>query len=93
MYHPANRSDGQEDTEGRLHARVQEGGRAVGAGRAAAIDCGADVIVTANLRDFPVSALFAYKIEPQHPDTFLLSLIVAKPEEVKATLRQMRRAI
>lgn len=39
---------------------------------AAAIAGRADVIVTANLRDFPEDALAPYGIEAQHPDTFLI---------------------
>lgn len=38
---------------------------------AAAIAGHASVIVTYNLKDFPASALDAYGIEAQHPDTFL----------------------
>jgi predicted nucleic acid-binding protein len=39
---------------------------------AAAIRARADVIVTANLRDFPPSTLGQFGIEPQHPDEFIL---------------------
>ena len=38
---------------------------------AAAIRCGADAIVTFNLRDFPDAALKPYEIEVLHPDDFL----------------------
>lgn len=38
---------------------------------AAAIKGRADLIVTANLRDFPVEALEPWGIEAQHPDVFL----------------------
>jgi predicted nucleic acid-binding protein len=38
---------------------------------AAAIKCGAAVIVTINLKDFPASYLEKYGIEPQHPDEFI----------------------
>jgi hypothetical protein len=38
---------------------------------AAAIKCGASVIVTSNLKDFPVDYLAMFGIEPQHPDDFI----------------------
>jgi hypothetical protein len=38
---------------------------------AAAIRCGADVIVTFNLKDFPNERLRPFGIEAQHPDDFL----------------------
>ena len=38
---------------------------------ATAIRCGADTIVTFNLKDFPEEALKPYGIEAQHPDEFL----------------------
>jgi hypothetical protein len=42
---------------------------------AAAIRCGAQVIVTHNLKDFPVSVLGRYGMEAQHPDEFVRDLI------------------
>ena len=42
---------------------------------AAAIRAGANVIVTYNLKDFPVSTLEQYGIEAQHPDEFIIHLI------------------
>jgi hypothetical protein len=39
---------------------------------AAAIAGRADVIVTANLKDFPPEAVAPHGIEAQHPDTFLI---------------------
>lgn len=39
---------------------------------AAAIVGRADVIVTANLKDFPAEVLSSYGIEAQHPDEFLM---------------------
>ncbi len=57
---------------------------------AAAIHCGATVIVTANLRDFPNDVLSFHGIEAQHPDAFLLSLFNAAPHEVIAALRELR---
>ena len=38
---------------------------------AAAIKCGASVIVTSNLKDFPADYLWRFGIEPQHPDDFI----------------------
>lgn len=49
---------------------------------AAAIRAGAQVIVTANLSDFPASALEKYDVEAQHPDEFVLSLLELYPEAV-----------
>lgn len=42
---------------------------------AAAIRCGADVIVTKNLADFPAAALQPFGIEAQHPDQFITYLV------------------
>jgi predicted nucleic acid-binding protein len=41
---------------------------------AAAIESGADLIVTKNLADFPATALTPYEIEAIHPEDFLLAL-------------------
>ena len=49
---------------------------------AAAIRCGAGVIVTFNLRDFPAKVLNQYGIEAQHPDTFIDNLFDLHPAEV-----------
>ena len=42
---------------------------------AAAIRCHADVIVTANLKDFPKECLSQFDVEAQHPDYFISNLI------------------
>ncbi|WP_437628945.1 hypothetical protein QGN06_04220 [Achromobacter xylosoxidans] len=42
---------------------------------AAAIRCGANVIVTFNERNFPPEMLASYGIEPQHPDKFVDNLL------------------
>lgn len=56
---------------------------------AAAICAGADVIVTYNLKDFPVETLKQYGIEAQHPDEFITSLIhLAPPVICEAAKRQ-----
>jgi predicted nucleic acid-binding protein len=49
---------------------------------AAAIQGRADVIVTANLRDFPAGVLRKFGIEPQHPDEFILQLFDLAPDQV-----------
>ncbi|MFT4085165.1 MAG: PIN domain-containing protein [Nocardioides sp.] len=41
---------------------------------AAAIEAGADVIVTKNLIDFPAGSLAPHDVEAQHPDAFLAQL-------------------
>lgn len=60
---------------------------------AAAIRCGADVIVTVNLRDFPAAALQAYGIEAQHPDEFVEYLFDLDSSAVAAAAQQHRRAM
>lgn len=49
---------------------------------AAAIRAQADVIVTANVKDFPRETLRAFGIEPVHPDDFVLELIELAPTRV-----------
>jgi len=49
---------------------------------AAAIHAGANVIVTKNLKDFPMEAVQEFNIEPQHPDEFILHLLEFAPEDV-----------
>ncbi|MBM3578735.1 MAG: PIN domain-containing protein [Alphaproteobacteria bacterium] len=47
---------------------------------AAAIHCGATVLVTANLRDFPAPILTSFGLLGEHPDAFLLRLLKSDPE-------------
>lgn len=42
---------------------------------AAAIRCGADAIITCNLKDFPKEELSKYGIEAIHPDDFIINNI------------------
>ncbi|MCY3876172.1 MAG: PIN domain-containing protein [Rhodobacteraceae bacterium] len=60
---------------------------------AAAIHGRADVIVTANLRDFPVGSLALHAIVAQHPDTFVAHLIDVDPEAVLTAVRGHRAAL
>ena len=60
---------------------------------AAAIDGGADEILTLNLRDFPTNALAAHGIIRRHPDEFLLEALHADPVRVRALVdRVLARA-
>lgn len=58
---------------------------------AAAIRAGAQVIVTANIRDFPATALEPLNIEAQHPDVFVLGLIDLDPGAVVTVLHQQQK--
>lgn len=57
---------------------------------AAAIRCGADVIVTFNGRDFPADALRPFAVEAQHPDEFAENLFDLDREAVLAAARHQR---
>ncbi len=60
---------------------------------AAAIRGQADVIVTANLRDFPAKILSQFGIEPQHPDEFILYLLDLAPDLVAKAARDHRESL
>jgi len=60
---------------------------------AAAMHARADVIVTANLRHFPVNILSRFGIEPQHPDRFILSLLDTAPGPVAGAARDHRESL
>lgn len=56
---------------------------------AAALRCGAQTIVTANLRDFPARVLGPLGLEALHPDQFVLDLLDLAPGPVlQAVSRQ-----
>jgi len=75
---------------------------------AAAVKCGAEVIVTSNLKDFPRGALEDWGIRPHHPDDFLIyqydlnpAVVISKLHDqasninrsLTALLRTLRKAI
>lgn len=60
---------------------------------AAAIRCGADVIVTLNLKDFPRELLAHYGIEAQHPDEFVENLFDLDQAAVLTAAQQHRKAL
>lgn len=60
---------------------------------AAAIRAGADVIVTANLADFPTTELEKYGIEPQHPDEFIMHLLDLAPQVVCGAAKRQRESL
>lgn len=55
---------------------------------AAALRSQADVIVTTNLKDFPVSYLRTFDVEVQHPDEFIGNLIDLNPAKALEAFRQ-----
>jgi predicted nucleic acid-binding protein len=57
---------------------------------AAAIHGGAGIIVTWNLKDFPVKALRPHGIVAQSPDTFLAALVERHEDDATAALRNLR---
>jgi predicted nucleic acid-binding protein len=60
---------------------------------AAAIRCGADVIVTFNLKDLPTRHLAPYGIEAQHPDEFVENLFHLDSAAVVAAAQSQRRQL
>jgi len=60
---------------------------------AAAIRCGASVIVTFNLKDFPAAVLAPYGIEAQHPDEFTDYLFDLHPAAVVEAASRQRASL
>ena len=60
---------------------------------AAAIEGGADLIVTYNLRHFPADRLALHGLIAQHPDDFIADLLNADLEAVLAAVRGHRAAL
>lgn len=60
---------------------------------AAAIHARADVLVTANLKDFPAATLLQYGIEAQHPDDFIYYLLNQAPLSVVESAKKQRESL
>jgi len=60
---------------------------------AAAIRCGADIIVTSNLKHFPEKALQPFGIEAQHPDDFLIFQLDLAPNVVCSAAKMQRESL
>jgi hypothetical protein len=60
---------------------------------AAAIQCGASIIVTRNLADFPADTLAQFGIEAQHPDDFILDLLRLAPGMVAEAAKNHRESL
>ncbi len=60
---------------------------------AAAIHCGASLIVTFNLKDFPDDALKPYNLAAQHPDDFIVDLLDLHPAGVLEAAASHRRSL
>ena len=60
---------------------------------AAAVRCGADVIVTFNLKDFPAERLALYRIEALHPDEFLKYQLDLTPNIVCTAAKRHRASL
>ncbi|WP_263384922.1 PIN domain-containing protein [Granulicella arctica] len=60
---------------------------------AAAVRCGASVIVTLNLGDFPSESLANFNVEAQHPDDFVIAVLDAFPELVLEAARNHRASL
>lgn len=59
---------------------------------AAAISCGAQLIVTDNLRDFPAAALDVWNIEAKRADDFLVDQFHLAPDVLHGIVHQLSRA-
>jgi hypothetical protein len=60
---------------------------------AASIHCGAGVIVTVNLRDFPAAVLATHGVEALHPDSFIRGLLNDRPDDVVAAFRTQQATL
>jgi hypothetical protein len=57
------------------------------------VECGASLIVTFNLSDFPAVALSRFAIRAIHPDDFVLMLIELDPKGTSEAAERQRRTL
>jgi len=57
---------------------------------AAAIEAGAEILLTYNLRDFPEPVVAAYGVSVLHPDAFLRRVALEEAETVLSVIEEMR---
>lgn len=60
---------------------------------AAAVRCGADAIITKNLKDFPEAELSPYGIQAIHPDDFVINNIDLNVAKVLEAVRKQRASL
>lgn len=60
---------------------------------AAAIKSGADIIVTANLKDFPDAVLRRHRLAARHPDEFMTALFHTSPPAFLKAVRTVRQRL
>jgi len=60
---------------------------------AAAVRCGAQAIITTNLKHFPHEALSPYSMEALHPDDFILDLLDLAPGVILKVLDEQMQAL
>lgn len=60
---------------------------------AAAIKCGADAIITFNLKDFPITEIGKYGIEVIHPDDFIVHNFDLDPAKVLEAVSKQRKSL
>jgi hypothetical protein len=60
---------------------------------ATAVHCGAELIVTFNLRDFPATALSTFNVTAQHPDDFIADLFDLNQAKVLEAMAEHRKSL
>jgi len=60
---------------------------------AAAIEAGAEGILTFNMQDFPEAVLAPHKLQALHPDVYICQLLKYSTEEVIEAIKNLRSAL